>query len=140
MACTRRCTRCHTNRQTGLDLRAEQTSYFNTAYESLLEGFGKTEGGEKAVVSKYVHPGQARTSPLIWRVFGRNTSRPGDDSYRPGQILPRCPPSGAEPLTDEERVTFVEWIDLGAHWDGIPEAPEPSAGPREAALVSEGIR
>jgi len=26
-------------------------------------------------------------------------------------------------LTEDERRTFVEWIDMGALWDGIPEAP-----------------
>jgi hypothetical protein len=30
------------------------------------------------------------------------------------------PPDGSQPLTEDERRTFVEWIDMGALWDGIP--------------------
>ena len=30
-------------------------------------------------------------------------------------------------MTDDEKVTFVEWIDLGAHWDGIPGPDEYAA-------------
>ena len=33
-----------------------------------------------------------------------------------------------EDLTDDEKATFVEWIDLGAQWDGIPGPDEFSAG------------
>jgi len=74
-----------------------------------------------------VHPGRARTSPLIWRLYGRNTSRPWDETYVSGQTLPTCPPAGAEQLTDDEKLTLVEWIDLGALWDGIPGPDEFSA-------------
>jgi len=71
-------------------------------------------------VGAYVHPGEARTSPLIWRLYGRNTSRPWDTSHTLRQTAEPCPPVGAEPLTSDERTAFVEWIDLGALWDGIP--------------------
>ena len=30
------------------------------------------------------------------------------------------PPSEAVALTEDERRTFSEWIDMGALWDGIP--------------------
>ena len=30
------------------------------------------------------------------------------------------PPAGSEPLTEDEKRTIVEWIDMGALWDGIP--------------------
>ncbi len=76
----------------------------------------------------YVHPGRARTSPLIWRLFGRDTSRPWDGTYRPDRIVASHPPPQTEPLSDDEKRVFVEWIDLGAHWDGIPEQGGPSAG------------
>ena len=67
----------------------------------------------------YVRSGQARTSPLIWRLFGRNTSRPWDATYDPDASIESHPPAGAEPLTADERSAFVEWIDLGARWGGI---------------------
>ncbi len=70
-----------------------------------------------------VDAGQARTSKLVWRILGRNTSRPWDDTYNPTETFTVCPPPEAEQLTDDERLTLIEWIDLGAHWDGIGEAP-----------------
>ncbi|MCK4858152.1 MAG: hypothetical protein KAT58_09305, partial [candidate division Zixibacteria bacterium] len=56
---------------------------------------------------------------LIWRIFGRNTSRPWDDTFSQ-QKIPRMPPVGNDALTNDEKRTFAEWIDMGALWDGIP--------------------
>jgi len=91
---------------------------FNRAYESLLAAGDSSDS--IALFGKYVHPGRARTSPLVWHIFGRNTSRAwdGDAAKRPIKTIP---PSDVEPLTDDERRTFVEWIDMGAMWDGIPD-------------------
>jgi hypothetical protein len=66
-------------------------------------------------MAKYVHPGRARTSPLIWSLFGRNTSRPWDRPAPAAMKTRKMPPEGSTPLTEAERRTFVEWIDLGAH-------------------------
>jgi hypothetical protein len=64
--------------------------------------------------SNLVTPGRARTSPLIWAIFGRNTSRPWDTvASRPIKTMP---PPGASPLTESEKRTIVEWIDFGAHY------------------------
>ncbi len=73
------------------------------------------ESGKKpgAHGNRYVIPGQARTSPLIWHIFGRNTSRPWDRAV-PGAKVKIMPLSGASLLSGEEKRTFVEWIDLGA--------------------------
>jgi hypothetical protein len=119
----RKCTSCHAERSLGLSLSREERVHFNAAYEGLLaareaSGEGGRHAGPGPAAGKYVHPGQARTSPLVWRLFGTNTSRPWDESYGPGQKFPICPPSGAEPLTDDEKLTLIEWIDLGAHWRG----------------------
>jgi hypothetical protein len=38
----------------------------------------------------------------------------------------KMPPDAAGALSDDEKRTFVEWIDTGALWDGIP-------GPERAA-------
>ena len=65
---------------------------------------------------RYVTPGQARTSPLIWRLFGCNTSRPWD-RIPPGAAVKVMPPAGSQPLSEAEKRTFVEWIDTGAAWD-----------------------
>ncbi len=122
-----KCAPCHPGRHAELDLRAERGSHFNRAYESLLAGDEVPAAGDKPVAGKYVHPGQARTSPLIWRLFGRNTSRPWDESCRAKGPSRACPLPDAKPLTDDEKLTFVEWIDLGAHWDGIPGAEREGA-------------
>lgn len=113
---TRKCAVCHGGEQMGLDLRAERQGCFNRAYVSLLAASAQSTASGEPVTGKYVHPGQARTSPLIWRIFGCNTARPWDESYNPAQTLATCPPPAAEQLTDDEKMTFVEWIDLGAQF------------------------
>ncbi len=89
---------------------------FNRDYESLLAGV-RLHDGPPSPFGKYVHPGRARTSPLIWHVFGKDTSYPWDE--RPlSKSVEVMPPAGSDQLTDDERQTLVEWIDLGALWDG----------------------
>jgi len=92
---------------------ADSKVRFNRSYESLL-----TTGG-LAGYGKYVHPGRARMSPLIWHIFGRNTSRPWDETFGQREV-PRMPPNRHKALTDDEKRTFAEWIDMGGLWDGIP--------------------
>ncbi len=81
-----------------------------TAYRALLAPGGK-----------YVTPGKARTSPLVWSIHGRNTSRPWDRV--PAAPFQPMPPAGSKPLTAEEKRAIVEWVDLGAHWDALPAPP-----------------
>jgi hypothetical protein len=94
---------------------------FNRAYRELLQTVPNT-GGD-GFVGRYVQPGRARISPLVWHLFGRNTSRPWDGAAQQGGVKP-IPAGQGEPLTDDERRMFIEWIDLGALWAGI-------AGPDE---------
>jgi hypothetical protein len=57
---------------------------------------------------------KARTSPLVWQLLGRNTSRPWDEETAdsPSRVIPaECSVS----LSEEEKRTLIEWIDLGAH-------------------------
>ncbi len=101
---------------------------FNLAYVNLLRGFDASAAPYAG--SKYVHPGQARTSPLIWALYGRNTSRPWDATTLSIGIE-KMPPSGHAPLTPEEIQAFVEWIDLGALWTSLSDPAihsEPGAG------------
>ena len=94
-------------------------AWFNQAYESLLA----VERPEDAASyrGRYVQPGKARASRLIWHIFGKNTSRPWDGAAA-GEPVKLIPPQNAPPLSDDEKRTLVEWIDLGAMWDGIPGA------------------
>lgn len=68
---------------------------------------------------KYVYPGRARTSRLVWAILGRNTARPWD-RVEPAPAIKRMPPAGSAPLTEEERRAIIEWIDLGGQFDGRP--------------------
>ncbi len=92
---------------------------FNAAYVALL---AKSPGSSSATPrGKYVDPGQARSSPLIWHLCGENLSRPWDGDRIQGVAHPLETRAGVVPLTDLERRRFVEWVDLGALWDGIPD-------------------
>jgi hypothetical protein len=102
----RRCVNCHA----GNTLPKFAGS---AAYETLL---------------RYVTPGAARTSALVWALFGRNTSRPWDPPG-PGTPAKRMPPAGSPPLTAMEKLAIIEWIDLGAHYGGAPK-PAAAGGQR----------
>jgi hypothetical protein len=72
----------------------------------------------------YVTPGRARTSPLVWHLFGTNTSRPWDAKDDPAAIKPErvklMPPSArGRSLRPEEIHTVVQWIDVGAPYDAV---------------------
>jgi len=128
----RKCVACHGPGTTfrldgGLELIDHGgKAYFNRAYESLLAAHETTDAAPSPY-GKYVHPGRARTSPLIWSLFGRNTSRAWDGPEAKGTMkVNAMPPSGAPALTEDERRTFVEWIDTGALWDGIPKTHKSS--------------
>lgn len=92
---------------------------FNRAYRNLLAPIA--DENANCGNRKYVVPAAARTSPLIWHIFGRNTSRPWDHETLDRPVK-RIPPSDVPALTDDERRTFIEWIDMGALWNGIPAA------------------
>jgi len=123
----RKCVRCHSgaNAAAGLDLGGgmelvyqrvvEDPSYayhinaalFNRAYLSL-------SASANFVWGKFIYPGLARRSPLIWRLYGY--------SPRFDVKVNQCPPD--QPLTDEEKKLFALWVDLGAQWDNLP-GPDP---------------
>lgn len=77
-------------------------------------------------IESSIDPGRARTSPLVWHIFGRDTSRPWDVDPTEG-AEGETPPSVAASLTDDERATLVEWIDLGAQSNGNPASATDSS-------------
>ena len=95
----------------------KEANGYREVYEALLSS------------DRLVHPGASRTSPLIWHIMGRNTSRPWDASSFVQEVTL---PDVSSALSDREKTVFVEWIDMGAAWDH-EEAPqeEPGAGERE---------
>ena len=67
---------------------------------------------EPSFAARHVDPGRARTSPLVWSILGRNTSQAWDTPSK-AAVKP-MPPSGSPALTEDEKRTIIEWIDLGA--------------------------
>jgi len=129
-----RCVPCHTQGEAEphLDgsLRPVESGAGRTAFNhDYLALLATTDPADRSAFSgKYVRPGQARTSPLIWHLLGRNTSQPwdGDAAEKPFKLIP---PGKVDPLTNNEQRRFVEWVDLGALWGEVPEEeneePEP---------------
>ena len=83
---------------------------FPMSYRRVLGWIGGSSNHDRLV-----HPGRARTSPLVWAIVGRNTSRPWDHVTARGPIKP-MPPPGAASLTEDEKRTIIEWIDFGAQF------------------------
>lgn len=107
----RRCAGCHGAGGAAPRLDADDAP---EAYAALL---AKEEGDPAAAGYRYVHPGRARTSPLVWHLVGKNTSLPWDGPW--GERPVKAIPAGTSPpLEDEEVRTIVAWIDLGAAWSG----------------------
>ncbi|MCY2986307.1 MAG: hypothetical protein NTY19_00300 [Planctomycetota bacterium] len=129
----KKCTGCHDKKGSPPTLTvdssspatpdAEATARF--AYEALLAPDKST--AEPNPYGKYVHPGRARTSPLVWHLLGRNLSRPWDGAIVHQSAKP-IPPDHPDPLSAEEQQLFVKWVDLGAPWEHVPAEAAASAG------------
>ena len=117
-----RCAGCHNEDQLagGLDLsEGDQLVYQRMAHRSDGSSPFRAAVFNKAYLNlstaatgrlgKFIHPGFARQSPLVWRLFGH--------SVLYDAAVNQCPPGA--PLSDEERAKFVLWVDLGAQWDNL---------------------
>ncbi|MCP4260957.1 MAG: hypothetical protein GY774_26120 [Planctomycetes bacterium] len=120
----KKCIQCHDQSNTSFVLTtkilfssfySDRKTFSQMSYDSFLAV--DTQTGNR----KYIHPGSARTSPLIWHIFGRNTSRLWDKTFSK-QKVSQMPPDNKQALTEDEKRIFIEWIDMGALWDGIPGA------------------
>jgi hypothetical protein len=130
---------CHGGRDTPLHLplasEPPNSNDLQRAYASLLVLKDKDAADHLSPVpqpGKYIDAGRARTSYLIWQLFGADTSRPWDrnlDEPATGErkINQMPPPGKGGPLKSEEIRTFVEWIDLGAQWEAVHAADQPPA-------------
>ena len=105
------CVACHGEAGVQPHLADSQLPAGRGAYERLL-----ARDGEDGQLYRYVDPGRARTSPLVWHLYGRNTARPWDGAAAERDFA--ALPAEDEPLlTEDQRRTVVQWIDLGAAWD-----------------------
>src|SRR5208337_2951018 len=130
-----KCVPCHRagDREAGLHLAGETDGgggsggSLDRLYQALLAQ--KRAADPTSGLGQYVHPARARTSPLVWHISGRNTSRPWDGAAS-REIARPIPAGKCEPLTDVEKQTIIRWIDLGARRIAEPEAkPKAEAGP-----------
>ena len=135
-----KCVRCHNDQDpaAGLDLsHGDELVYLRTAIRgdgaSLIRAavFNRAylhlSAPANAKIGKYIYPGMARKSPLIWRLYGY--------SFLYDTPVQRCPPD--KPLTDEEKALFAVWVDLGAQWDNIPGPDDyPSYSRAESAKLA----
>jgi len=111
-----------------LDLAAARPHPANheRAYRLLL---APAAASSEATSRPYVTPGRARTSPLVWHLFGTNTARAWDRNAtaaaRPAVGAKLMPPANSgRVLRPEEIHTIVQWIDLGAPYDAAGGPPE----------------
>ncbi len=113
-----RCIECHAREHPRLDLAEHEKEggaggtglRFSRTYEILLSS---PEGKEMGAGGRYVKPGSARESPLIWHLFGERLDKREAGSgtaSSPALMPPKAP------LSDAERKLFIEWVDLGAQW------------------------
>ncbi len=132
---TEKCLPCHSQGGSPPDLTAGRKAPVSPgapdaariAYEALLEPGSTSTLTRPApgdwsgnVRGKYVDPGRATTSPLVWHLLGRNTSRPWDGQSAQGIPKPIQPAAG-QALTPGELQALIEWIDLGAQWSTGPD-------------------
>ena len=123
-----KCASCHHGREAPADLDlagvsdegSSQTAGMIDRLHHVVLGTDQA-ADQASGLGKYVHPGRARTSPLVWHLLGRNTSRPWDKAFVDGIAKP-IPQGKSEPLTDIEKQTIIRWIDLGARRIAGPDA------------------
>lgn len=109
----------------GVDTPLKLTGSPEQIHGILLGGKSPAHPGSKS----YVRPGNARSSPLVWQLMGRNTSRPWDQpdqAFRGFEVSKMPPADHGTMLRDQDRQTILAWIDLGAPPSSNPKpAPDP---------------
>ena len=129
-------TECHGGRKTDLRLpltdRIPSETDLRKAYANLL-ALAKRKAGESEPVipaGKYVDPGRARTSWLVWQLAGTSTAQPWDSDphLRAPEVNPMPPPGKGTALSPEQLRTFIQWIDMGAPY-AAPPTPSPTPPP-----------
>ncbi|MBI3201029.1 MAG: PD40 domain-containing protein [Myxococcales bacterium] len=106
----RSCQNCHGGQspKAGLDLTPHPSPPFDAAYLALLQQ-GSGSGSTFAYVDSQTP--SAHQSHLIERLYGRELGA--------ARSLGGKSCVGEPPLNDDERSTFVRWVDLGAPYRGV---------------------
>jgi Hydrazine synthase alpha subunit middle domain len=113
-----KCAACHdANRSPRLEASDNDAkTVFEEVYRPLLQS--ASSGKSPTSHARYIDPGRARTSVLVWSIMGKTTARPWD-CVAPVSVK-QMPPPGAAQLTEEEREAIFEWIDMGAQFNALP--------------------
>ena len=107
---------CHVTGKATPNLEHKQAQLNSVeVYKSLLRSVAGRAG------EYYIVPGYAKRSPLVWHLFGRRLTN-GNTNYT--GVVAQMPPK--YPLSDEEKLLFIEWIDLGARWNVLHAEDENS--------------
>ena len=107
---------CHVTGKATPNLEHKQTQLNSVeVYKTLLRSIAGRAG------EYYVIPGYAKRSPLVWHLFGSRLAT-GITNYT--GVVTQMPPK--YPLSDEEKLLFIEWIDLGARWNVLHAEDENS--------------
>jgi hypothetical protein len=127
---------CHGGKDTPLPLRLTGNMPSGSELEESYAALLAPTGGEAKKpqrwpsTGRYVDAGRARTSWLTWQLTGQDTSRPWDHAEKASNATPRMvkqmpPPGNGSPLREEELLTFIQWIDMGAQLEAVrpPESP-----------------
>lgn len=105
---------------------------FGPAYANLL---ARQENKPFAVGGRRVHPGDSRSSPLLWMLYGR----PLAPQYQPAPFDRPLGSPHPGPMLPEAQLDLIrKWIDLGAQYDDeSPPGPWPWQIPEARTLVME---
>jgi len=119
----RHCVACHRGEDAGagLELTGEKTAYYNNAYENLMQLSDPASRwyGRKKYVSE--RDGLAIESYLIEKIYGKELKAEREldgDVPHPSPELFRKHGLEPAPLSKQDRLLFVRWIDLGAAFRG----------------------
>jgi hypothetical protein len=100
-----KCKSCHVSEKKIPNLALNKKNIYQTLVNPI-------QGRED---ERYIYPGNAKSSPLIWRLFDKKLTQKQIPYSRKIDK-----PSHSNLLTENERIKFIEWIDLGAKWDIKP--------------------
>jgi hypothetical protein len=135
---TAKCVPCHGEGGSPPEISSGNALDPAAVYRMLLGSEGQPDTAPPR--GAFVHPGTARTSPLTWHLLNANTSRPWDGEWASRPWKP-IPPEAPVQVSEAERRTIIEWIDLGAAYEGPAAIPDASPkSPTVPAGESGGSR
>ncbi len=126
----------------GMNLTADQlndggdaplANRFGPAYANLL---ARQANKPFAVGGRRVHPGDARSSPMLWMLYGR----PLAPQYAPAPFERTMISAHPGPMLPDAQLELIrKWIDLGAQYDDeSPPGPWPYEVPSGGKMAMEG--